>query len=162
MTSFDFVVLGIVGLSILLGIMRGGVKEILSLAAWVLAFVLAKTFADVAAGWMPAIISSPALRYLGGFILVFIVVMAVAMLLSLLLAESLKAAGLGAFDRFLGLVFGALRGVAIVLTLVLLAGLTALPKTELWQHALLAPALVKLAVMAQPWLPDSLVHYIHF
>jgi len=154
--------LGIIGLSILLGLMRGGVKEILSLAAWVLAFLIAKTFADAAAAWMPAMISSPALRYLGGFILVFVIVMAVAMLLSLLLAESLKAVGLGALDRLLGLVFGAVRGVVIVLTLVLLAGLTALPKTELWQHALLAPPLVKLAVMAKPWLPDSLVQHIQF
>ena len=162
MTSFDLVVLGIVILSILLGLMRGGVKEILSLAAWIFAFLLAKTFAELASGWMPAMISSPALRYLGGFILVFVIVMAVAMLLSLLLAESLKAAGLGALDRLLGLIFGALRGAAIVLMLVLLAGLTALPKTELWQQALLASSLVKLAVMATPWLPDGLVQHIHF
>ncbi|ARU30744.1 hypothetical protein CAP31_03000 [Sulfuriferula sp. AH1] len=162
MTGFDFVVSGIVGLSMLLGIMRGGVKEILSLAAWVVAFIMAKTFADAAAGWMPAMISNPALRYLGGFILVFVIVMAVAMLLSLLLAESLKAAGLGVMDRLLGLVFGAARGMVIVLTLVLLAGLTALPKTGLWQHALFAPSLVKLAVMVKPWLPDSLVQHIQF
>ncbi|WP_124949311.1 CvpA family protein [Sulfuriferula thiophila] len=162
MTTFDLVVLGIVVLSMMLGAMRGGVKEILSLAAWIVAFLLAKSFADVAAVWMPAMISSPALRYLGGFILVFVIVMAVAMLLSLLLAESLKAAGLGALDRLLGILFGAVRGAAIVLMLVLLAGLTALPKTELWQHSLLAPSLVKLAVMAKPWLPDSLVQHIHF
>ena len=162
MTSFDFVVLGIVALSILLGLMRGGVKEILSLAAWILAFMVAKTYADLAAAWMPAMISSPALRYLGGFILVFIIVMVIAMLFSLLLAESLKAAGLTGLDRLLGLVFGAVRGVAIVLMLVLLAGLTALPKTELWQQALLAPFMVKLAIMATPWLPDGLVQHIQF
>lgn len=162
MTSFDFVVIGIIGLSILLGLMRGGVKEILSLAAWVMSFLMAKTFADVAAGWLPAMITNPALRYLGGFIVIFVLVMAVAMLLSLLLAESLKAAGLGGLDRVLGLTFGAIRGMVIVLILVLLAGLTVLPKTEVWKNALLAPTLVKLAIMAEPWLPDSLVQHIHF
>jgi len=161
-TTFDLVVLGIVVLSVMLGVMRGGVKEILSLAAWVLAFLAARLFADTAAGWMPAIVSNPALRYLGGFVLVFVIVMALAMLISLLLAESLKAAGLGALDRLLGAAFGMVRSVAIVLTLVLLAGLTELPKTDLCKHALFAPYLVRLAVMAEPWLPDGLVKHIHF
>jgi membrane protein required for colicin V production len=142
--------------------MRGGVKEVLSLAAWVLAFIAAKTFADTAAVFMPAFITTPAIRYLAGLVLVFIGVMALMMLLTMLLAESLKAMGLGLFDRLLGLLFGAIRGFLVVTTLVLLAGLTALPKILLWQQSLLIPVFIKLATIVMPWLPDSLIQHIHF
>ena len=162
MTGFDFVVIGIVALSVLVGLMRGVVKEILSLAAWVLAFVVAKTFATTAADVMPSFINNPALRYLAGFILVFIVVMALAMLLSLLLSESLKALGLGVVDRVLGVLFGFLRGMVIVTILVLLAGLTQLPKTEVWRHALLSGTFETLAIMVKPWLPIDLANHIHY
>ena len=162
MNSMDWGILAVLGLSLLLGLVRGGVKEVLSLAAWVLAFLAAKTFADTASVFVPAFITTPAIRYLAGFLLVFIAVKVVAMLTSLLLSESLKAAGLGAIDRILGFVFGAVRGVFIVTTLALLAGLTAVPQTDLWQQSLLAPLFIKLAVIATPWLPDSLVKHIHF
>ncbi len=162
MTGFDFVVIGIVALSVLVGLMRGVVKEVLSLAAWVLAFVVAKSFAATVAGVMPDFISNPALRYLAGFITIFIVVMALAMLLSLLLSESLKALGLGAMDRILGAVFGFLRGMLIVTILVLLAGLTQLPKTDVWRQALLSGVFENLAIMIQPWLPIDLANHIHY
>ncbi len=162
MTSVDLGILIILGLSTLLGTLRGGVKETLSLAAWIVAFLVAKTFADTAAVYMPAFITTPAIRYLGGFLLVFIAVMAVSMLLSMLLSAALKTAGLGIFDRLLGFLFGTVRGLLIVTTLVLLAGLTAIPKTELWQQSYIMPMFVKLAVTVTPWLPDSLVKHIHF
>jgi len=161
-TGFDFVAIGIVALSVLIGLMRGAVKEVLSLAAWVLAFVAAKTFAATAAGVMPDFINNPALRYLAGFIMVFIVVMALAMLLSLLLSESLKALGLGAMDRILGVVFGFLRGIVIVTILVLMAGLTQLPKTDVWRQASLSGVFENLAIMVQPWLPIDLANHIHY
>lgn len=149
-------------MSVLLGLMRGVIKEILSLAAWVLAFVAAKTFAASAAGVMPDFINSPALRYLAGFIMVFIVVMALAMLLSLLLSESLKALGLGAVDRILGVVFGFLRGIVVVTILVLMAGLTQLPKADVWRRASLSGMFENLAIMVQPWLPIDLANHIHY
>jgi membrane protein required for colicin V production len=162
MNSVDWGILLVLFLSVLLGLVRGGVKEILSLSAWILAFIMAKYFAESAAVFIPAFITTPAIRYLAGFLLVFIAVMALSMLLTLLLAESLKAAGLGLFDRLLGFVFGAVRGLFIVTTMVLLAGLTALPKIELWQQSYFIPLFVKLAVIFTPWLPDGLVKYIHF
>jgi membrane protein required for colicin V production len=162
MNSLDFAFVAVLLLSVLLGLMRGGVKEVLSLAAWVLAFIAAKTFADTAAVFMPAFITTPAIRYLAGLVLVFIGVMALMMLLTMLLAESLKAMGLGLFDRLLGLLFGAIRGFLVVTTLVLLAGLTALPKILLWQQSLLIPVFIKLATIVMPWLPDSLIQHIHF
>lgn len=162
MNGFDLVVISILALSVLLGLMRGAVKEILSLVAWVLAFLLAKQFATAAAVFIPDFIGHPILRYLGGFFLVFVLILALAMLTGLLLTEMLKAFGLSVVDRVLGGVFGLLRGLAIATVLVLLAGLTQLPKTETWRHALLSGVFESLAVMVQSWLPAELASHIHY
>lgn len=162
MTALDYCVIGIVAVSSLLGLVRGAVKELLSLLAWVVAYIAAKMFAEWATRWVPAQLENPALRHAAGFILVFIVVMVLAMLVSLLLSASIKALGLGPMDRILGMVFGSLRGLAIVLILVLLAGITTLPHSALWRQSLFAPYLVRLAVMAQPWLPNDFMKHLQF
>ena len=162
MTGLDFFVLAVFALSILLGLVRGGVKEILALAAWIVAFFVAKLFADQASGLLPVTLTNPQLRHWAGFALVFLLVMAIAMLLTMLVAASLKAIGLGIFDRLLGGIFGTARGLIIVLVLVFIAGLTTLPKTKIWRESLFAPCLVRLVVQIQPWLPRDLVKYTQF
>ena len=162
MNNLDFVILGIIAISMLLGLLRGAVKEVLSLAAWIVAFIAGQSFAPLAANWMPVFVSNPSLRYLGGFFLVFVVVMALAMLLSLLLSESVKALGLGLLDRLAGVFFGGLRGMVIVTILVLLAGLTEFPKSDSWRQSMLSSAFQSLAVAVKPWLPADLASHIHY
>ncbi|HET9114285.1 MAG TPA: CvpA family protein [Burkholderiales bacterium] len=162
MTPLDYCVIGIVAVSSLLGLVRGAVRELLSLLAWVAAYLAAKMFAESATRWVPAQLENPALRHAVGFVLVFILVMVLAMLISLLLSASIKAMGLGLGDSLLGLIFGSLRGMAIVMILVLLAGLTTLPRSPIWRQSLFAPYLVRLAAMAEPWLPDDFVKHLQF
>ena len=162
MNALDYCVIGIVALSSLLGLVRGAVKELLSLLAWVVAYIVAKMYAESAMRWVPSQLENPALRHAAGFVLVFILVMVLAMLVSLLLSASIKALGLGLMDRVLGLAFGSLRGLALVLILVLLAGITSLPHSALWRQSLLTPYLVKLAVMVQAWLPNDFVKHLQF
>ncbi len=162
MTALDYFVIGIIAVSSLLGLVRGVVKELLSLLAWVLAFMAAKLFADWATRWVPVQLENPALRHAAGFILIFILVMVLAMLVGMVLSASIKALGLGLADRLLGMAFGSLRGVTIVLILVLLAGLTTLPHSPLWRQSLFTPYLVRLAIMVQPWLPDDFVKHLQF
>ena len=58
-------------------------------------------------------------------------------------------------DRFLGAIFGAARGVVLVLAFVLVAGLTTLPRLDWWQNAALAPSLAAAALSLKPWLPPE-------
>jgi membrane protein required for colicin V production len=67
----------------------------------------------------------------------------------------IRKSGLGFVDRFLGGIFGAARGMVVVLAFVLIAGLTALPRQDWWQNAALAPALAAAAMAASPWLPEA-------
>lgn len=162
MTWFDYAVTGIVGVSILLSIIHGLVREILSLASWVVAFLVAQTSAVDAAALLPAAISHPSLRLLTAFLAVFVAVLVAMSLLAMALSRLLRTAGLGFADRALGAVFGLVRGLAIVTVAVLLAGLTSLPQQPAWRLAMTSAPLVTLASMVKVWLPYDLAKHINY
>ena len=161
MTWFDYAVIAIVGLSVLLSIIHGFVREILSLASWVVAFLVAQIYATGVAPLLPAVINNPSVRLLAGFLSVFLAVLVVMTLLAIALSKLIKTAGLGFVDRALGGVFGLVRGLAIVLIAVLLAGLTSLPRQPAWRQAVLSAPLVTLADWVKVWLPDDLAKHIN-
>jgi len=161
MTTLDLIILGVLAVSAALGLMRGFIREVFSLGAWILAFLFAKSLAPFVAPVVPGI-ESEATRYLTAIVLVFIFILVLASMSGAILAGVVKWVGLGFYDKFMGLVFGALRGGVILLLFTLLAGLTALPRTEFWQGALLSGRLEALAVRVLPWLPSRLAEHIHY
>ncbi len=162
MTVFDYAVLLIIGLSVMLSIIRGAVREVLSLAAWVLAFWAAQTFTVEFAALLPETLSNPSLRLMTGFALVFLTVLVVMSLVAILCSKLVKASGLSVADRSLGAVFGLARGFLMVLILVLLGGLTSLPKQPTWKDALFSSQLEKVAIYVKTWLPESLSKHINY
>lgn len=162
MTVFDYAVLGAVALSLLLGVWRGVVSEILALVAWVAAFVSARTWAAPAGDLVALGMAEPAWRQVAGFIAVFVAVLILFALARWLLSLLLKAVGLAPLDRVLGAVFGIARGVLAVWVVVLLAGLSALPQQQWWRQALLAPPLETAVLAAKPWLPPDLAKRIRY
>jgi membrane protein required for colicin V production len=152
MSSLDIVVLGILAGSTLLVLMRGLVKEVFSLAAWILAFIGARIFGPLLAPLLPWA-ENPALQHGLAMVLVFVVTLIGAGLAGSLLAGLVRLAGLGVYDRVLGVMFGLLRGGAAVVALALLAGMTAMPKTQAWQTALSRVPLEVATQRVVPWLP---------
>jgi membrane protein required for colicin V production len=102
------------------------------------------------------------LRLFAGFAAVFLTVLVVMTLLAMALSGLIKTAGLGFADRALGAVFGLVRGLAIVMIAVLLAGLTALPRQTAWRHAMFNEPLVILANWVKVWLPDDMAKHINY
>ena len=162
MTLFDIVVLVIVGLSVLLSVIRGLVREVLALAAWVGAFVAANLLAGEVAPWMPEAVPTVELRLLAGFIVVFLAVLLIMSVLAMLASKLVKSAGLGVEDRLLGGVFGLARGLLVVVILVLLGGLTSLPRQPVWRNAVLSDPLVAFASRVKLWLPAELSRRITY
>ena len=162
MTLFDLAVVVIVGLSVLLSLIRGLVREVLALAAWVMAFLAANVLAGEAASWMPEAIPTETLRFLAGFVAVFMVVLIAVSVLAILASKLVKSAGLGMEDRLLGGVFGLTRGVLVVMILVLWAGLTSLPRQPVWRNAVLSDPLVAFAGSIKTWLPADLSQRITY
>jgi membrane protein required for colicin V production len=161
-TIFDYAVFGIIGASSLLGLWRGVISEVLALAAWVVAFIAARALGGEAATYFEGVVAEPALRYAAGFVAVLLFVLVCFAVARLVLSMILKAAGLAMVDRLLGAGFGILRGVLIVLVVVLLAGMTALPKSQWWRNAWLAPPLETAVIAAKPWLPAEVAKRIQY
>jgi len=162
MTAFDLIVIGIVGLSMVLAFWRGLIRVVISLVALVAAVLAAIQFSPLVADMLPVMSSSPTSRYLAAFALIFIAVVVIGALLGWALSRAIRAIGLGFVDRLLGAIFGVARGVLIVVIVVLLAGLTTLPRQEWWQNALFAPPLVIAALSLRPWLPQSLAQRLDY
>lgn len=162
MTVFDYAVLAVVGLSILLSMMRGFVREILALAGWVAAFFVAKTYTLQLVPLLPEAIPSETLKLLAGFVILFLATLLVTSLLAIALSEVFKKVGLGWLDRWLGAIFGLARGVIIVGVLVLLAGLTSLPQDARWRNAMFSAPLEAMVLSILPWVPQGISRHIHF
>jgi len=156
MTLIDYGVATVMLISILLAVYRGGVSELLSLAAWLAAFALAWVYTGAMAQWLPPTIPTLELRLFIAFLLIFLLVWLAATLLKHICARMIEATGLSPVDRVLGMFFGGVRGLLIIACGVLLAGLTTLPQQAVWRNALSYPYLQTLAQRMHPWLPEPL------
>jgi len=162
MTAFDYAVLTVIAASVLLGLWRGVVSEILALAAWVAAFFVARAEASVVADWLTGQIAEPGMRLAAAYVLIFVGVLLLFAIARMLISLMLKAVGLGLLDRLLGAAFGVLRGVLVVWVAVLVAGMTPLPKADWWRDAILSPPLETAVIAAKPWLPADAAKRIRF
>lgn len=161
MTVFDYLVLIIIAASLLMGMWRGIVGEIIALAAWIVAFFAARWWGDEAAGLFVAI-DDPTLRLVAGWVGVALSVLVGMALLRLAVRGLIKALGMTVSDRILGLVFGVARGLMIVMILVAIGGMTALPKEKWWSEAYLSAPLETAVLASKPWLPSEVAKRIRF
>ncbi len=162
MTAFDYVALTILIASVIVSVLRGLVKEVLSLLAWIAAFVVANRYGAEMAALLPDAVPAGTLRLVAGFAILFIGTLLVGALVNRAIAHIIEASGLKIVDRGLGGLFGLARGALIVVTLVILAGLTGLPREPVWRDALLSPLAESAARTIKPWLPDEWADHIHF
>lgn len=162
MSMLDWAVILILAASVILGLMRGVVAELFSLASWIVALLVAKWGAAAVGPLLPMDVQDEGMRYFASFVCVFLLTLIVVMLLGRLVKGAVGAVGLGAADKAVGGIFGLLRGLVILTGLALAAGLTALPQTDFWKNALSSRVLEKLASAVQPLLPARLAEHIHF
>lgn len=162
MTIFDYLVLLIIICSVIISTLRGVVREIISLAGWVVALIVANAYGDVLAQWLPDFIPGEMTRLIIGFIVLFIGVRLLMALVGRTIEELVEVSGLSAINRLLGCVFGMVRGIVIVLAVVLLCGMTSIPEQTFWQNAKLSPIAVQWAQQVLPYLPGTLAQHVHF
>jgi membrane protein required for colicin V production len=156
MTTLDWIIVAVLGLSALLGLWRGLMRELFSVAGWIAGVVIAIKYAATVGELLPRDFAWPAFRTGLAALGIVIACLFIAAALGWLIRKLLAAAKLSGTDRALGALFGLLRGVLIVFAAVFLASRTALAQQPAWREAkLLAPfdAGVKWIV---PYLPPAL------
>ena len=162
MTVLDYAALGVLGVSIARGVWRGLVREVISLAGWVIAFLAANLLAGPVGEMLPTSIPRPELRVLMAFIAVFLLTLTMTTLAGLLLSKVVKKVGLGGLDRTLGGLFGVALGLVIVVALALAAGLTSLPLRPVWKDSISGPVLGRAAIALKPWLPPAFADRLRY
>jgi membrane protein required for colicin V production len=160
-TLTDWILLGVLLASMVVGLWRGLVYEVLSLAGWVAAFVVAQWWAPDVVGWLPWMKgASDSLQYAVAFTLVFVLTVFAAGLVSWLIKKLVETVGLRPVDRTLGGFFGLARGVVLLLALTVVLQLTGLSRDDWWSSAQGPVWLERMLNGLKPLLPPSFVTYL--
>lgn len=158
----DYFIIGLIVLSMLVSLWRGFIKEALSLATWIVAFLVALNFSERLAARLTPWIELPSARAVAAFAGLFLIVLILGALVNFLVGQLVRQTGLAGTDRILGTVFGVARGVAIIAVLVMLAGVTPLPRDPWWQASQLLPHFERLAVWLADYLPAEVKDNVRF
>jgi membrane protein required for colicin V production len=152
----DYVIIGILFLSALIGLARGLIREVLSLVIWVVAVLAAWTLHRPLADQLTPWLSTSSVRLGVAFIIVVLVVLILGAILGQLLTTLVDKTGLTGTDRLLGVVFGAARGALLVAVLVYLAALTPMPEDPWWNESRLIGHFQTLADRILAMIPPEL------
>lgn len=156
----DYTILGIILVSVVVSLFRGFIREVFSLLVWIAAVYAALQAAGPLATRLEGVIEVPSVRVIIAFVGIFVVVLAVGGLINYLLGRLVDSTGLGGSDRLFGALFGALRGLAIVLAAVIIGGFTPFVKDPWWQQSMLLPEMERMATWLVEFFPESIQEYL--
>ncbi|KAA6187015.1 CvpA family protein [Thiohalocapsa marina] len=156
----DYVIIGVIALSAIIGLARGLIREVLALAVWVCALLAAWFFYGPVATQLEPWIATPSVRLGAAVIILVFGVLLLGALLGWLLSMLVDATGLTGTDRLLGMVFGAGRGAVVVALVVFLAALTPIVEDPWWSQSQLLPKFQLLADLMLDLIPPEVTERI--
>ncbi len=162
MNAADYLILAILGVSMLASLLRGLVSEVMSLAIWALALWISATTSGAFAGSFLIGIEQPAVRLGTAYIAIFLLILVLGGMLNWVIRRVITKTGLSGTDRWLGALFGFTRGLLIVFSAVIFAGFTAIPKQPIWQESALLPSVQTAARGLSQYLPESVHSFLSY
>lgn len=161
MAALDWILLAVLLLSMMLGAWRGLVYELLSVLGWVASFFLAQWAAPRVATLLPWQAASETVRYAAAFALVFVAAVFAAGLLAFMLKKLVHAIGLQPVDRTLGVAFGLVRGLILLLAATVVIDMTALGASAWWRESQGAAVLTATLRGLKPMLPEQFARVLN-
>lgn len=158
----DYAILAVIAVSVVVGALRGFIKEVFSLIVWAAAFLVAYHFAGDVADLMADAVTLPSARTAMGFAGLFIAVLLVGGLINYLLGKLVETTGLSGTDRLLGGVFGAARGLALIVAMLLVSGFTPIPADPWWKESATIQRLLPLVEWSAGLLPETVSEHLDF
>lgn len=135
MNWVDYTILGIILISAFIGLGRGLIREVLSLAVWIAALGGAWLYHRDVAEMLTAQISNPSARIAVAFVLVVLGILILGAIIGAILTAIVTKTRLTGLNRALGFVFGAARGVVLISMAVFLGALTPMPEESWWKES---------------------------
>ncbi len=161
MLSFlDIGIIVVISVSLLIGLFRGFIREILSLFSWLGAIWIAYNFATFGATYLEPYIDQSPLRIVLSFAGIFITALVAFSIISYLLYRLLSIAGVSGVDRSLGSLFGLMRGFVIVGLLILAANFMDFSAQPWWKESVLVTHFEPITDFIRSLLPDDLANYV--
>src|ERR1700758_5159379 len=161
MNAVDLIIIAVLALSVLVGLWRGLISEVLALVTWIAAFWVAWTYGPAVSTHFEHSIETPLLRLLVGYGLCFIGVLILGALVRFAIQALVDSTGLSGTDRLLGMVFGFVRGLLLVTLLVFLVDQTGFAREPLWQQSTLLPQFNSLAAWLEHEMPPNVRQHLH-
>lgn len=152
----DYVIIAIIGISVLISLIRGFIREILSLIVWILAFFIAFKFCGKLADVFIPYTQNSSLRLAVSFAILFFIVLILGGLISYLITAVIAKVKLSLFDRTLGMVFGFIRGILLIALLLLLISISSVKPGSWWTDSYLIPHFHGIVNWMHGFLPDEL------
>lgn len=156
----DWALIAVLALSVAIGLWRGLVFELMSLAGWVVAYVAALWFAPQAAPHLPIGTPGSALNHSAALAACFLGALIVWSLLARLVRMLIAATPLTVPDRILGAAFGALRGLVLLLLVSTVVSLTPAAQSRAWTESVGAQWLTIVVQGLRPLLPPALARWL--
>ncbi len=160
LTWADYAITAIIVLSIIVSLVRGFVREALSLITWALAFWVAFSFSSILATLLTNYIHSASLRQIAAFGILFLITLLLGAFINYLIAQLVDSTGLTGTDRVLGIVFGFARGALVVSLLLMMASLTPMPQEQWWKASLLIPQFQPIEAWLHSLLPKEVAEHL--
>lgn len=162
MSWLDLLILGVIALSALISLIRGFVKESISLLSWIAAGIVAFRYFSPMAALLEPYLADSTIRSMAAFAILFISTLIVGAIINFIMSQLVSKTGLSGTDKALGVVFGGARGVLIVTMIVLLASLTPMPEAQWWRDSAMVGFFQELAQWVKGIIPADAVESFSF
>ncbi len=157
----DIIALGLITISVLISLVRGFVKELISVVSWIVAAWLSIRYSKDLAQHI-TFTEVQSLRVFLAFLIVFVTIIFIGATINFMIGQVVRKTPFSAADRILGMGFGFVRGVLVLSVLVLLGGLTPLPRDAWWQESYAIARVEKISIWMQSFLPAEISQYFNF
>ncbi len=156
----DWVIIAVISVSTLISLKRGFVREALSLVTWVGAFVLARTFHPQMQSLLADTVETPLVRLIAAFAILFFGTLIVGAIINNMIGHLVRVTGLSATDRVLGMGFGLLRGLVVVIVAIAFTRYTPLAQDTWWRTSVMIERLAVVEDWSRRTLGDEFARFL--
>jgi membrane protein required for colicin V production len=145
MIAVDYIILGILLLSAIMGLVRGLLREAIAVITWFLAIILAWSFGSSLEPHLGGVLVGSPLRIWAARVIIFVFVLLLGGAVSVILGHYVRVSMFAGMDKFLGFVFGIVRGVVIVGAFTIAVQAMRMDEDPSWQRSRLMPYAIGVA-----------------
>lgn len=158
----DNAIIALLAIYTLIGVMRGFSQEVFSIIVWIIGIIVAWFFSQDFSIWLVKFFGASLARLAASFAVLIVITLTMGGIINILLADAVKKTGLTFIDRLGGMLLGGVHGLVVVFAIVVMAGLTPLPKDRWWQESKYIPPFQSLASLVKGNIPSIVASSINY